>query len=186
MNYNPHKHHRRSIRIPGYDYSREGWYFVTICVENKLCMFGKIEQNDMVINHIGRIIDYYWRKLPVHFNNVELDQYQIMPNHFHGIIHIVRAKHSNATDAITCLNTNDNASPLQMPYGTKCGSLGAIIQNFKSVTSRKINGIHKSIDTRVWQRNYWEHVIRDDKDLKRIREYIINNPLKWEDDKYYL
>ncbi len=186
MKFNPDKHHRRSIRVLGYDYSSEGWYCVTICVENKKCMFGNIEQNNMILNHIGKIIDYHWRKLPIHFKNIELDQYQIMPNHFHGIIHImVGAKHSGAADTTTCLNANDNASPLQMPCGTKRGSLGAIIQNFKSVTSRKINKINKTRSTHVWQRNYWEHIIRDEKDLNRIRKYIFENPLKWTDDKYY-
>jgi len=159
MCYNPNKHHRRSIRIPGYDYAAEGWYFVTICVQNRRCIFGNIEQNKMILNHLGRIIDYQWRKLPIHFKNIKLDQYQIMPNHFHGIIHIrVGAKHSSLCDKTTFFNADDNASPLQIPCGTKRGSLGSIIQNFKSVTSRKINKIYKSHSTNLWQRNYWEHI----------------------------
>jgi putative transposase len=93
MIFNPNKHHRRSIRLPGYDYASDGWNFVTICVHDKRCIFVKIQNNKMVLNDIGKIIDYYWRKLPIHFEHIELDQFQIMPNHFHGIIHIVGAKH---------------------------------------------------------------------------------------------
>ncbi len=186
MPYHPNKHHRRSIRVPGYNYSDAGWYFITICVKNKKCMFGNIEQKYMILNHIGRIIDYHWRKLPIHFRNIELDQFQIMPNHFHGIIHIrVGAKHLSATNTTTLLNADDNASPLQMPNGTIHGSLGAIMQNFKSVTSRKINKINRTHGTHVWQRNYWEHIIRNEDDLNRIRVYILENPLKWTEDKNY-
>jgi REP element-mobilizing transposase RayT len=181
---NPNKHHRRSIRLPGYDYASEGWYFITICVQNKKCKLGEIEKNNMILNQIGRIIDYHWKRLPIHFNNIELDQYQIMPNHFHGIIYIgVGAKHSEEKDAIKCKRVYVNASPLQMPCGTNSGSLGAIIQNFKSVTSRKINKINKSPGSHFWQRNYYGHIIRNEKDLNRIRKYILENPLKWDKDK---
>ena len=149
-------------------------------------MFGNIKQNNMILNPMGKIIDYHWRKLPIHFKNIELDQYQIMPNHFHGIVHIVGAKHPEEKDAIKCKRVYVNASPLPMPCGTNSGSLGAIIQNFKSVTSRKINKINKSPGSYLWQRNYYEHVIRDENDLNRIRIYILENPLKWCQDKYYL
>lgn len=183
---NPKKHHRRSIRLPGYDYTSEGWYFITICVQDKECVFGEIVENNMILNIIGKIIDYHWRKLPKHFKNIELDPYQIMPNHFHGIIHItVGAKHSNTANDKINKTTNKNASPLQMPHGTNSGSLGAIIQNFKSVTTRKINKIEKTNHIHFkWQRNYYEHIIRNEKDLNRIRTYILENPLKWAEDIY--
>jgi len=185
LNYNPNIHHRKSIRLPGYDYASQGWYFVTICVQDRECLFGEIVENNMILNIIGKIIDYHWRKLSKHFKNIELDQYQIMPNHFHGIIYIgAGAKHSGEKDAIKCKRVDVNASPLQMPCGTNSGSLGAIIQNFKSVTSRKINKINKSPGSHLWQRNYWESIIRTEKDLNRIRKYICENPLKWTKDKY--
>ena len=159
MTFNPNKHHRRSIRLAGYDYVAEGWYFITICVQDKECVFGEIVENNMILNITGKIIDYHWRKLPKHFENIELDQYQIMPNHFHGIIYIVGAKHSGEKDAIKCKKIDVNASPLQMPYGTNSGSLRAIIQNFKSVTTRKINKIEKTNHIHFkWQRNYYEHI----------------------------
>lgn len=100
-------------------------------------MFGEVHDNMMVLNQTGKIVEYHWRKLPKHFTNIELDQFQIMPNHFHGIIHIVGAKHLNITDDGENVNTDMNASPLHMPHGSNSGSLGAIIQNFNSVTSRK-------------------------------------------------
>ena len=179
MKYNPKRPHRRSIRINGYDYPSDGWYFVTICVLDKRCVFGKIEKNNMVLNQIGKIIDYRWMYLPIHFKNIELDTHQIMPNHFHGIIHIVGAKHPAEKYAKKCKSVDMDASPLPMPCGTNSGSLGAIIPKFKSVTTRKINKIKKSAGSHLWQRNYWEHIIRNEIDLNRIRAYIIANPLKW-------
>ena len=192
MKYDPQKHHRpvkmpgrRSIRIPGYDYSQAGWYFVTICIHNKEWLFGSIVENKMVLSQIGKVIDFYWKKLLHHFKNIELDKYQIMPNHFHGIIHIVGAKHPMENNSVSRLNIKSNASPIQRPHGTIPGSLGAIMQNFQSITCRKINKINKTPGNHLWQRNYWEHVIRDEDGLNRIRHYIINNPLKWPDDKYF-
>ena len=118
-----------------------------------------------------------------------MDVFQIMPNHFHGIILIteygggVGAMHSDKNLCQNKNNLNENASPLQMrPHGTQPGSLAAIVQNFESVTTRKINHILKTPEQKLWQRNYWEHIIRNENDLNRIRDYIINNPLQWELD----
>ena len=160
-------------------------------------------------NDFGKIVDYHWRKLPNHFNHIEMDEYRVMPNHFHGIVHIVRwpdgchqsvgAMHSREQfiDQQNSLINNDqntnegnftnrNASPLRGPHGTLPGSLSAIIQNFLSVTTRKINRIRQTPGAKLWQRNYYEHIIRNDMDLQRIREYINNNPLNWESDKHYV
>ncbi len=205
VRYDPQKHHRRSIRLKGWDYRRPGWYFVTMVVQNRECLFGRVVNKKMVLNDFGKIVDYHWRKLPVHFNHIEMDEYRVMPNHFHGIVHIVRwpdggvgAMHSDEQfiDQQNFSNNNGqntnggnfingNASPLRRPRGTLPGSLSAVIQNFLSITTRKINRIRRTPGAKLWQRNYWEHIIRDENELNRIRRYIKNNPLKWNDDDYH-
>jgi len=183
MTFNPDIHHRRSIRLPEYDYTQPGWYYVTICVDYMERLFGDVINMKMMLNEMGRIIKYHWEKLPKHFKNILMDECIIMPNHLHGIVRIVGAKHSKSNNNVLTKNVSVNASPLR-PNGTNPGSLPAIIQNFKSITTRKINQIRKSPGARVWQHNYYEHVIRNENDLNRIRQYIINNPLKWPDDDY--
>ena len=187
MKYDPDRHHRRSIRLKGYDYSQPGWYFVTVCVQNREMLFGDIVNRKMKLNSIGKLIDYYWQRLPKHFKNIELDEYQIMPNHFHGIVHIVRAMHSDQNIASEPNDSTGNASPLPPPppRGTKPGSLGAVMQNFQSITTRKINKIRKTPGVRLWHRNYWEHIVRREAELNLIRKYIIENPKKWDEDYYY-
>ncbi|MFC1476853.1 transposase [candidate division KSB1 bacterium] len=139
----------------------------------------------MVVTQFGRIITAKWKEIPRHFGNTELDEFIIMPNHLHGVLFItdVGAKHSERKKIPYFRELPENASTLQMAYGTKTGSLSAIIQNYKSVTIRKINQIRKTKGAKLWQRNYYEHVIRNKTDLHQIREYIIANPLKWELDK---
>ena len=179
MKYDPQLHHRRSIRLKGYDYSSAGAYFVTVCTNNRECLFGDIREGKMVLNECGEIVSLKWKNIPAHFGNVELDEFVIMPNHIHGIIIIV--------DTIVGAKHSLNASPLHLPlplqYGTSPGSLPAIMQNFQSVTTRKINQIRCSLGNKFWQRNYYEHVIRNEKELNALREYIVNNPLKWDLDK---
>ena len=183
MKYDPEKHHRRSIRLKGYDYSQSGGYFVTIVTQNRECLFGNVINRKMVLNTFGRIIEYHWQRLPQHFKHIKLDVFQIMPNHLHGIIFIVDivvgAKHSNGDISNIQKKSFENALPL---HGTKPGSLAAIMQNYQSVTTRKINHIRKISGQKLWQRNYWEHIIRNEIELNRIREYIVNNPLKWKLD----
>lgn len=186
MNYDPQKHHRRSIRLKDYDYAQEGWYFVTIIVQNRECIFGQVNENKVKLNEIGRIVDYHWEHLSKHFSFIELDEYVTMPNHIHGIVHIVRAMHSEANDEKSGNKYDKNASPIRpWPNGTKPGSLSAIVQNYKAITSRKINRIRKTQGQRLWQRNFWEHIVRTERDLNRIREYIRKNPAKWDEDKLY-
>ncbi len=156
--YRPH-HNRRSIRLKGYDYSRAGAYFVTICAQNNgECLFGDIVGGEMVLNDAGRVVQAVWDDLPNHYVGVELDQYVIMPNHFHGIV------------------------VLGGPVGPKRHGLPEIIRGFKTFSSRRINAMRRTPGTRVWQRNYYERIIRDDGSMHRIRKYIADNPLKWELD----
>ncbi len=162
------------MRLKGHDYSQAGAYFVTLCTQSRECLFGEIVDMEMRLNELGRIVSECWDDMPKHFPNVELDEFVMMPNHMHGIILItvdVGAKH---------LQIAANASPL---HGTQSGSLGAIIQNFKSVSTRKINQLREPRGVTIWQRNYFEHIIRNDKELNSIRDYIAANPARWEEDK---
>jgi REP element-mobilizing transposase RayT len=171
MNNEPGKT-RRSIRLQGYDYSQTGAYFVTVSTHGKKCLFGEIVDGQIMLNDAGRVAKQCWNDIPVHFPHVELDEWVIMPNHVHGILHIVYATVGAK-----------NFSPLPItkrPRGTS-KTLGSVIRGFKiGVTKwvRQNNVIHN-----VWQRNYYEHIIRNDDEMNRIREYIVNNPLQWESDR---
>lgn len=172
--YNPQIHHRRSIRLAGYDYTQAGAYFITICTHDRQNLFGEIVDGEMVLNEYGRIVAACWLDLARHFPHITLGEWVVMPNHIHGIIVIVvgyRRGEASAADA----------SPLP-PNGTDPGSIGAMVQNFKSVASRKINKQRGTPGTQVWQRNYWEHIIRDEQAYQRIAHYIANNPAQWDAD----
>jgi REP element-mobilizing transposase RayT len=168
----PKKHHRRSIRLHGYDYASGGAYFVTICTHSHKCVFGEIINGQMALNNAGQIAEHCWTKIPFHFPHIGLDVFVVMPNHVHGILFIddysVGAK---------------NFSPLQSgqrPRGTS-KTIGSVIRGFKiGVTKwmRRHTYIHN-----VWQRNYFEHIIRNEIEWDHLREYIINNPMKWECDR---
>ena len=168
----PDKHHRKSIRIPGYDYSQEGHYFVTICMNHRELLFGDIVDGEMVLNEFGKIIAETWQWLAKQYVYINLDESVIMPNHLHGIVEFMN----------DCSRGGSRTSPTD----TKRKPLGRIIGAFKTVSTKRINQIQNTLGLKLWQRNYWEHVIRDDYDLYRIRQYIVDNPFKWKDDKYYL
>ncbi len=174
MPYNPQIHHRRSIRLPQYDYTRAGAYFVTLCCHQKKCLFGEIERGIMELNAIGEVVQQVWLNLPNHFPQVELDDFVIMPNHLHGIVCLL------GNDDL--INSEPSITPTtQMLNGTIKGSLGAILQNFKSVSTRRVNKVTRNSGT-IWQRNYYERVIRGDRAYENIKRYIQQNPLKWEQD----
>ncbi len=197
MTYDPEKHHRRSIRLPGYDYTQSGAYFVTICAHERQCMFGEIVDGKMQLNGFGGIVEKWWREIPHHFVNVEIDYDIIMPNHFHGILWILQNRGGEVTSPPPSVYTNDRrgevTSPLPSVYTNGRGggitppprkpTLGQIIAYFKYQSTKLINEIRQSPGVAVWQRNYYEHIIRNEKDLNRIREYIINNPLRWQFDR---
>ncbi|MFH1943097.1 MAG: transposase [bacterium] len=186
MIYDPKKHHRRSIRLKGYDYSQPGAYFITVCSQNRECIFGTIQDDKMILNRFGQVVEEKWNNIPKHFPHTRNDTLGVMPNHIHGIIFIIDlgAKHSMPNFSCYSNNTILNASPLQgRPRGTKSGSLSANMQNYLSVTTRKINQLRRTPGAQLWQRNYYKHIIRNEKDLNKIREYIIHNALKWELDR---
>lgn len=170
MKYNPQKHHRRSIRLPGYDYTAPGAYFVTICAQDRICLFGQVVNGVMQLNLYGRVAATYWERLPHHFPNLQLGAWVIMPNHMHGILIITEA-----------------AAPSAPPPedGLAAGSLGAIVGNYKSTTTRRINQMRHTPGGVVWQRNYWEHIIRDDAAYARIADYIATNPARWQGDQLH-
>ncbi len=201
--YNPKIHHRRSIRLKGYDYSQAGLYFVTICVKNRKYLFGKIVNGNLILNDAGRMVNDEWLKLPERFQNIRLHQYIIMPNHFHAILEIVEGATlavalAVAPDStVTQYKTNNSIKGQQKIAPTEKGqqkiakkkTLGDMVGAFESITTVKyIHGIKNNgwrpFDGKLWQRNYWESIIRDEKSFQTISAYIINNPLKWNNDKF--
>ena len=186
MPYDPNIHHRRSIRLRGYDYARAGAYFVTICAQGRECLFGEITDGKMQVNGYGEIVASWWEDVPRHFPAVELDAAIVMPNHFHGIIMIAEPVGAGsprpAPRPVTGGNTKTGAvtAPLR---GRP--TLGQIVAYFKYLSTKHINISRGTPGVRIWQRNYYEHIIRNEADLCRIREYIANNPLKWELDQLH-
>ena len=181
MNYNPEYHSRKSIRLKEYDYTIPNWYFITICTRNKINWFGKIINSKMVLSEIGMKVKEFWEQIPMHFNYCELDSYVVMPNHFHGNL-IVNDHKIIETGRGVQLN-----APTKDIYFSKLspqkGSLGIIVRTFKGAVKRYCNQI--GLNNFNWQRNYYEHIIRNETDLYNIRKYIELNPLKWDLDEYY-
>ncbi len=170
MRYNSKAHHRRSIRLKQYDYSQIGVYFVTICTYHRDCLFGKIINGEIILNEIGLLVQNEWVKTEKIRDNILIDVYLVMPNHLHGIIMI------NNVGAY-------GHTPLQNVFRSTSKTIGAIIRGFKSTTTKQINQYRQNPYLPVWQRNYYEHIIRNEDELSHIREYILNNPLQWEYDR---
>ncbi len=176
MKFNPNIYHRKSIRLKNYDYSQAGLYFITICTENRYCLFGTIQDNNMALNNAGNMIASHWRELPNRFPAVVLHEYVVMPNHFHGIIESV--------GAIPC-GCPDGAGTRPAP------TIGDVVGAFKSLsTNEYIKKVKQNnwqpFAGKLWQRNYYEHIIRNEESYLTIAEYIQNNPLRWLEDKYYV
>jgi putative transposase len=155
--YDSAKHHRRSIRLPGHDYSTAGAYFVTICVNYRHRLLGKVQQGAMVPSAAGEMVQQVWEELPLHYEGVGIDAFVVMPDHIHGVIVLQR-----------------------------CGglALGEVVHRFKSFTTAKYrHGVRaenwQEFEQRLWLRNYYEHLIRDERALENIRRYIFNNPIAW-------
>jgi len=185
MKFNPQKHHRRSVRLKGYVYSKPGWYFITLCTKNREMLFGDVDDCKMVLNDTGEIIKTEWLKTGDIRANVFLDQFVIMPNHVHGILQIVEMDENNVgAHSDVPLQYNVSEKTEQFGKSTR-NSIPTIIKLFKSTTTKQINQIRKISGISIWQRNYYERIIRDEPELNRIRKYIIENPFKWQEDKYY-
>ncbi|MCX6220464.1 MAG: hypothetical protein NTZ69_05700 [Bacteroidia bacterium] len=232
MNYDPHRHYRRSIRLKGYDYSQAGAYFITICCHDRICRFGEIvgaglapahstpAQIDgmqigrpqgpaptMHLNEFGQIAYDEWAKLPERYPNFELDVFQIMPNHLHGII-VLNDVGAGLAPALLTPAQNDemgnmawsnihssNGQPSKIHSSNKKGqpqgiapTVGDIVGAYKSLVANGCLTIFKKNNEKMgkfWQRDYYEHIIRDDHSYQTISNYILNNPAKWADDKFY-
>ncbi|MBI1306845.1 MAG: transposase [Bacteroidetes bacterium] len=186
MPYNPQLHQRKSIRLKGYDYAQAGLYFITICTQNRACLFGEIINGEMRLTTYGEIALAEWKKTEEIRENCCIHESIIMPDHIHGIIEITHKR-----------GEEQEIGKFQSPSQT----IGAIIRGFKIASIKKIKELIqkeekskgelqfalteliKSLDFKIWQRNYYEHIIRDEQSLQRIRQYIINNPQNWNGDQ---
>jgi len=175
MKYGPQRHHRRSIRLQGYDYAQAGAYFVTVCAYNRECLFGEIMGEEMQVNASGEIVIACWHDIPRHFANVELDAFVVMPNHIHGIIML---RDVNDPD----IGVGAGFKPAPTLTASRHG-LPEIVRAFKTFSARRINELRQMPGVPVWQRNYYEHIIRNEKSLHDIRRYIQENPLRWAYDR---
>ncbi len=173
MNYDPDKHRRRSIRLKGYDYSEAGAYFITICTNHRECLFGDVVDGEMRLNDAGTMVRDVWRKISEHFSHADINEFVVMPNHVHGIILIYPNGRGMACHAPT---HRQFAKPI-------AGSLSTIVGSLKSAITRQINQIHNTQGHPIWQGNYYEHIIRSEVEMNRVRQYIIDNPAKWDDDE---
>ena len=234
MVYDPAKHRRRSIRLRGYDYSRAGAYFVTICTQNLLCLFGEIVNGEMVPNDAGSNVERWYGELEDKFPDIRCDEFVCMPNHVHFVVvntgagslvrpdgerHPARAdsqrpanettvradpqRPANETTARADSQRPANETTVRADLGVRPGpssarpdglpaasSLSTVVQWFKTMTTNAyIRGVKQSgwrpFPGKLWHRNYWEHVVRDESEWNRIREYIRNNPVQWENDRFY-
>ena len=180
--FNLDEHHRQSIRLKEYDYSQEGLYFVTICVQKYACLFGQITEGKMCLSEIGEITGKLWYEIKNHASNIELHEFVVMPNHLHGIIEIidanVGARHALPTRA-------GHALPLQTRFQNPGkNTLSSIVGSYKSAVSKYVH--HLGFTKFSWQRNYYEHIIRNADSYTQIAQYIINNPINWKSDKFHI
>lgn len=191
MNYNPEKHHRRSIRLKGYNYSLAGAYFITICAHQRECLFGEVIAGAMILNRLGQVVKWHWYTLPKIHRRLQLDEFVVMPNHLHGILvladddnGVVGAGLGNNLSVYT-ENLSAKPAPTEDIATKREHGITEIIRGFKTFSARRINQIRHTRGISLWQRNYYEHIIRNEESLNTIRQYIINNPLSWEVDQLH-
>ncbi len=196
MSYDPQKHHRRSIRLQAYDYAQSGAYFVTVCVQDHVCLFGKVVEGRMYLNTRGQLVAEEWQRTATLRPQVELDAFVVMPNHVHGIVLIVPPE---AEDFPTPHGYNirmggrgrrgdARVAPTQegkRPRGPRPNSLGAVVGAFKSAVTRRINRQRDTPGAKVWQRNYYDRILRNEKAWRACRRYIEKNPSRWDSDLYH-
>ncbi len=171
--------------LKNYDYSKEGLYFITICTQNKECLFGEIIDGKMILNIAGEMIGKIYNELPNYFENIQINEYVIMPNHFHCIIEIVGVPFMGTQIINNQIINNNRVTTRVTP------TVGNIIGVFKSLSTNEYikmvkNNELPNFDKRIWQRNYYENIIRNNEIHQKIIEYIENNPLIWQNDKYYV
>jgi REP element-mobilizing transposase RayT len=202
--YNSDKHHRRTVRLHDYDYSQAGLYFVTICAQNHECLFGDIVDDKMILNETGQIVHNEWLRTAELRPNVRLHNFVVMPNHFHAILEIMQCENSIENYVADDDNGGDGtgvgarrALPLHETTNAKQrtnelpqsrfqnqgkNTLSSIIGSFKSSVTKNVHGLGLYF---AWQRNLWEHIIRNYGEYARIADYIDNNPMRWTEDRFY-
>jgi REP element-mobilizing transposase RayT len=187
MPYDPDKHDRQSIRLPGWDYRCPAAYFVTVCTHDRVCIFGEVIDGRMALNTYGRIVVEEWRRTEQIRDRVVLDAFMVMPNHVHGVI-VITADGRASTDDVT---TNRRGTGHRAPTGNerrfgqpRSGSLSTIVGAFKSAVTRRINRLRDTPGDPVWQRNFYERIARNQRELDRIRTYIRRNPARWHRDRH--
>lgn len=175
---------RRSVRLYGYDYSQDGLYFVTLCVQDRACLFGRVEDGILKLNKLGKIAEQCWMDIPNHYPHIKLHEYVIMPNHIHGILEI---------DEYIPVGAKNLSPENDIEFRSPSKTIGSVIRGFKiGVTKwykqnylRANNYSPLPIGKSIWQRNYYEHIIRDERGHFDITEYIENNHFNWKTDNYY-
>jgi REP element-mobilizing transposase RayT len=186
MNYDPKKHHRRSIRLRGHDYSGGGAYFITICAQDKKCLFGRVAEGEMVLNEAGQSIQRVWEDLPHRFPTVVLDAFQLMPNHLHGILVIpgagLESALASATGAPIVQPGPKAAGTASQGTASRTPTMGGVVGAFKSIATIEVNRIQSCVGRRLLQENFYEHIIRSVDSLEKIRGYIRQNPVRWCED----
>ena len=190
VKFDPKIYHRRSIRLQGYDYSQAGGYYVTIVTWHRVFLFGEIANQEMRLNKVGKIVEWEWLELSKRLHYVELGASVVMPNHFHGILFIhepVGATRQGQTISQSGTEplqniTSEGMDGSPLPRGPKPASLGAIMAQFKSRVTKRIWKFPEFKGTPIWQRDYYEHIIRNENDLQNKTDYIETNPLLWDED----
>jgi REP element-mobilizing transposase RayT len=188
MNYETDRHHRSSTRLKGYDYSEAGAYFVTVCTQNRECLFGDVVDGEMRLNGAGQMVHNVWNDLSPKYPDIETDEFVVMPNHFHWIIVIVGAPLVGALENRAGTRPAPTRGTKTVQSYRSAPTLGDIVGAFKSTTIHQYtDGVRQknwpAFNGRFWQRNYYEHIIRGEEEMHRIRRYIIENPAKWADDE---
>ena len=175
---------KKQYRRKGYDYSQDGFYFVTICTKNREMFFGEIENEKMKLSDVGLIANKFWLEIPKHFKFVRLDEYMIMPNHIHGIIQIDNAEIDVGTGQCPVpTNTNKKIKQNISKFGRVIpNSLSTIIGSYKSIVKKTTNEKLPNFGF-TWQSRFYDRIIRNNAELNKIRQYIINNPIRWEFDR---
>jgi putative transposase len=206
VKFDPEFHHRRSVRLKGYDYAAPGLYFITMCTQNRECLFGHVERGRMVSNPFGGMVRFEWRQTAAIRPEFRMEALVVMPNHLHGLIRIVEsvkpaadagAPRCNADPGHATGRTavrpygNEDVGFTPLPAGETAirrspRSLASFVAGFKAITSKRINAQRATPGCPVWQRNYWEHIVRDDREEWACRRYIESNPAKWIEDDLFM
>ncbi len=188
MKYDPKKHDRKSIRLQGYDYASAGAYFITICTHQRQCLFGEVIKGVMELSNYGTIAATEWARSTDIRQEIELGEWIVMPNHFHGIVFIREIDKEERAQSLAPLQQPLQGYGYQLETGMairKPKSLSSLVAGFKIAVTTKINSDRHTPRNPVWQRNYYEHIIRDEISLEKIRQYILNNPVSWEQDQLH-